>query len=304
MRHDALRHGVSMPQCEHGPAAPPEIQLHHEMTAVAGDPPGARRRGGTAPTGQAASGGDNLLRRVGDRCQLRTGRAAAGLLRPVGGAHLAAAIAARGAMLGTGVLAAHGTRLHLIRCEYRRRLLGAGSAVLPAHQAARCVGAVQVARAVHVPVHHAHGLMGRADRLAATRALRHLVDAHRLVGPALAVAHARGAQAAAALGRVRPALLGVAIADEPPAAAAGLETRRAGGVVALGADTRVGRAVLHPAGLADARVLLAGGLLIHTAPGDAVVRAEVLGADGAAHRARVTGAVPLLVPAHDELRRE
>src|SRR5436309_3402045 len=83
---------------------------------------------------------------------LGVGLAAAGLLRTVVAAHLAAAIAARGAMLGTGVLAAHGTRLHLILCEYRRRLLGAGGAVLPANQAPRCVGAVQVARAVHVPV--------------------------------------------------------------------------------------------------------------------------------------------------------
>src|SRR2546426_1126443 len=145
--------------------------------------------------------------------------------------------------------------------------------------------------------------MRRADGLAATRALRHLVNAHRLVGPALAVAQARGAEAATALGRVRPALPSVAIADEPPAAAAGLETRRAGGVVALRADPRVGRTVLHPAGLADARVLLAGGLLIHATPGDAVIGAEVLGAHGAPRRARVTGAVPLLVPAHDELRR-
>src|SRR2546429_2814916 len=149
---------------------------------------------------------------------------------------------------------------------------------------------MQVARAVHVAIHHAHGLMRRADGLAAARALRHLVHAHRLVGPPLAVAHARGAQPAAALGRVGPALLGVAIADEPPAAAAGLETRRASGVVALRADTLVGRAVLHPAGRADARVLLAGRVLIHPAAGDAVVGAGVLRAHRAARRAVITSA--------------
>src|SRR5439155_1236855 len=89
----------------------------------------------------------------------------------------------------------------------------------------------------------------------------------------------------------------------PPAAAAGIETRRAGGVVAFRAESLVRRAVLHPAGLADARVLLAGGLLIHAAPGDAVIGAQLLRAHRAPRRARVTGAVPLLVPAHDELCR-
>src|SRR5438093_6686783 len=200
-------------------------------------------------------------------------------------------------MLRADVFAAHGTPCHLIRREDRRRLLGARHAVIPAHQAAGCVGAVQVARAVHVAIHHAHGLMRRADGLAAARALRHLVHAHRLVGPALAVAHARRTQPAAPLGRVGHALLRVPIADDPPAAAAGFETRRAGGVVALGTESFVQRAVRHPAGLADARVLLASGLVIHAALGDAVIGAEVLGAHGATHRTLVTGAVPLLVPA-------
>src|SRR2546430_11675669 len=44
--------------------------------------------------------------------------------------------------------------------------------------------------------HGAHRLMRRADRLAAARALRHLVHAHRFVGPALTVPQARGAQPA------------------------------------------------------------------------------------------------------------
>src|SRR2546425_411080 len=72
------------------------------------------------------------------------------------------------------------------------------------------------------------------------------------------------------------------------------------------ASRRVGaaqmqRAVRHAAGLADACVLLAGGLLIHAAPRDAVVRAEVLGADRAARRAGLTGAV--VVPADHQRRR-
>src|SRR2546428_595805 len=118
--------------------------------------------------------------------------------------------------------------------------------------------------------------MRRADRVAAARALRHLIHAHRLVGSALTVPQALRAQTAAPLGRIRVALLRVPVADDPPAAAARRETFRAGHVPALGADAFVHRAVRHAAGLADARVLLAGRLLIHAATGDAVVRAEVL----------------------------
>src|SRR5437773_6835018 len=152
---------------------------------------------------------------------------------------------------------------------------------------------------MHVPIHHAYGLMRRADGLAAARALRHLVHTHRLVGPAFAVAHARRTQPAAPLGRVGHALLRVPIADDPPAAAAGFETRRAGGVVALGAESFVQRAVRQPAGLADARVLLASGLPIHVAVSDAVIGAEVFGAHGAVQRAGITRAVSPVVLAHD-----
>src|SRR5881296_738288 len=142
--------------------------------------------------------------------------------------------------------------------------------------------------------------MRRADRLAAARALRHLVHAHRLVGPTLTVPQARRAQAAAAPRRVRAALLGMPVADDPPAAAARRETRGASRVAALRADCFVHRAVRHAARLAYARVLLAGGLLIHTAARDAVVRAEVLGADRAAGRAGIAAAV--VVPADHEAR--
>src|SRR5438552_8128669 len=142
--------------------------------------------------------------------------------------------------------------------------------------------------------------MRRADRLAAARALRHLVHAHRLVGPTLTVPQARRAQAAAAPRRVRAALLGMPVADDPPAAAARRETRGASRVAALRADCFVHRAVRHAARLAYARVLLAGGLLIHTAARDAVVRAEVLGADRAAGRAGITAAV--VVPADHQAR--
>src|SRR2546427_9329577 len=68
--------------------------------------------------------------------------------------------------------------------------------------------------------------MRRADRLAAARALRHLVHAHRLVGPALTVPQARRAQTTASLRRLRVAPLRVPVADDPAAAAARGEARR------------------------------------------------------------------------------
>src|SRR2546423_14874032 len=82
-------------------------------------------------------------------------------------------------------------------------------------------------RAVHLPIHRAHCLMRRAHRLAAARAWRNLVHAHGLVGSALTVPNARGAQAAAPLRGVGMAALRVPVADVPPAAAARRETRGA-----------------------------------------------------------------------------
>src|SRR5256886_13304928 len=87
--------------------------------------------------------------------------------------------------------------------------------------------------------HGAHRLMRRADRLAAARALRHLVHAHRFVGPALTVPQARGAQPAASLRRLCVALLRVPVADDAAAAAARREARRAGRMPVLGAHALV-----------------------------------------------------------------
>src|SRR2546425_5667353 len=157
-------------------------------------------------------------------------------------------------------------------------------------------------RAVDLLIYLAHGLMRRADRLAAARALRHLVHAHRLVGPTLAVLETRRAQTAASLRSRGGALLGVAIADEPAAAAARREARRAGAVPVLcrGADTLVRGAVLEPARRAEAHVLFTRRLSVHATLRDAMVRAKGLGADRAAVRAGVAGAV--VVPADDEGR--
>src|SRR2546422_1022488 len=204
-------------------------------------------------------------------------------------------------MQRASVLAAHGTFLDLIGREDCHCLLGAGGPVPSADQAPRLVGAAQMLRAVHLSIHGAHRLMRRADRLAAARALRHLVHAHRFVGPALTVPQARGAQPAASLRRLCVALLRVPVADDAAAAAARREARRAGRMPVLGAHALVGRAVLESARRADSHVLVTRRLSVHPTLRDTVVRAKVLGTDRAAVRAGVAGAV--LVPANNERRR-
>src|SRR3989454_12498863 len=129
---------------------------------------------------------------------------------------------------GADDLAARSAGPDLIGREDRRGLQIATGPVFPADQASRRVGAAQMRRAVDLPIDDAHGLMRRADRLTAARALRHLVHAHRLVGAALTVPQARRAQTAAAFRRIRVALLGLAGADEPPPAAPGRGARPAG----------------------------------------------------------------------------
>src|SRR5438105_1537003 len=149
--------------------------------------------------------------------------------------------------------------------------------------------------ALNLFVHGTHGLMRGADRAAAARALCHLVHAHGLVGPSLTMAQTRCAQSAAPLGRVGPALLRVTIAHRPAATAAGFETRGTGRMLALCADAFMRRAVHHAARRALARVLFAGGLLVHAAMGNAVLGAEVRRAHGTARGASLTSAVAELV---------
>src|SRR5260370_29565710 len=144
--------------------------------------------------------------------------------------------------------------------------------------------------------------MRRAYRFAAAGALRHLVKAHGLVGPALAVPQAGRAHTTASLRRVRMGPLCVPVADDPAAAGTRREAGRAGRMPILGADPLVRRAVLEPARRADAHVLLARRLSVHATLGDAVRFAEVLGAARAASRAAGVAAA-VAVPAHDERRR-
>src|SRR5438876_10921196 len=157
--------------------------------------------------------------------------------------------------------------------------------------------------AVRLPIDHALRPMDGADRFAAGRALLHFVHADRLAGPALAVAQACRAQTTTSLRRLGVALLRVSVADDPAAAAARREARRAGGVAVLRADPRVRRAVLEAARWAHPHVLVARGLAVHATLDDAVLGAEVLGTDGAAVRAGLSPAVPPRGAAHHERRR-
>src|SRR5882672_4956692 len=174
-------------------------------------------------------------------------------------------------MLSARGLAAHGTGAHLVRREDGLRLRHARRAVLFAHEPARPVSSAQVPGALNLFVHGTHGLVRGADRSAAARALHHLVHAHGLVGAPLAIAQARLTQSPAPLGRVGPALLRVGVTNDPAAAAAGFETRGTGRMLTICADTFMRRAVHHAARRAQARVLFAGGLLVHATAGDAVI---------------------------------
>src|SRR5258705_11422780 len=100
-----------------------------------------------------------------------------------------------------------------------------------------------MARAVSLPIHRAHPLMRRANRLLAGGARRHFVHPDQLVAPALAMPQTGGAQTAASLGGVRTRLLGVAVADRPAAAGARRETCRTDSVITLSANSLVFRAV-------------------------------------------------------------
>ena len=144
--------------------------------------------------------------------------------------------------------------------------------------------------------------MGRANRLATARALRHLVRAHRFVGPTLTMPQTLRAQAPAALGRPRITLLCVPVADDPTTAAARRQARRAGGVSIRAADCFVGGAVLEPARWAHTHVLVTHRPRVYPALGDAVFAAEVLVANRAALRAGVARAV-LLAADHEQRRR-
>src|SRR6266550_4675623 len=135
--------------------------------------------------------------------------------------------------------------------------------------------------------------MRSTRRLAAHGTGAHLVHAHGLVGAALAIAQTRRAQSAAPLGRVGPTLLRVGVTDDPAATTAGFETRGTGRMLAVRvcADAFMRRAVHHAARRAHARVLFAGGLLVHATVGDAVIGAEVRRTHGTPWGASLTGAV-------------
>jgi len=173
MGHDAFRHGLAGAQREHRPAVRAEVQLDDQVGLVAGHPPGARRPGLTA-RGRARRG-DDLVGRLGERRQLSAGRAPTGLLGQIGDAHASAAVAARDAMPGTGVPAAHGT--------LRGAREGEGLTVQVAYLAVRLTRVcpvrveqrLEVGEAVGAFVLQALRRVHRAGVLAAGRARRELV---------------------------------------------------------------------------------------------------------------------------------
>src|ERR1051325_9136937 len=209
--------------------------------------------------------------------------------------HIRADVSACRAMQFARAPAADRTRRDLVGPEQPRRLLGTASAVPGAHQASRPVDPAQVERAVHLAIHRAHRLMGRAYRLTTARTRRDLVHAHRLVGSALAVSEARPAQPAPPLGARGVARLRLPLADLPAAAAARREARRARRVAVLRTHAGVSGAVLEPARRAHLHVLVARRLAVHPALSRPMVRTEVLAAHRAAVRAGLAAAV--VVPA-------
>jgi len=164
---------------------------------------------------------------------------------------------------------------------------------------------VQVARAVHVAFHHAHGPDAPCRRTCCR--LRTAVTSSPPTGSfwsPLAITHARGGTAGGSRWVRRGRLVRCADCRRPcPQLPQGSRHAEQAGWSPLGAQASVRRAVLHPAGLADARRALARRLLVYAAAGDAVIGAESLRRTQK-QRQPVPGVTcTVLVFAHDQLCR-
>src|SRR6266571_1416046 len=184
MLHHGVRHVLPVPHREYRLLLPAEVELHYDVTAVAGHSPAAGCPGRAAPASRRQRRGDDGLWRIVHEGELRARGAAPRRLTQVRRAHAPTAVRARHAMALAHALSAYRTRRDFISRKQNRRLLGAGGPVPPADQTPRRLGAAEMLGTVHLPVHGAAGLMGGADRLATARALRHLVHAHPLVAAA------------------------------------------------------------------------------------------------------------------------
>src|SRR5690349_20374144 len=201
----------------------PEISRAHVSTAIPTRRPMCGARLLAADWARAHAGGrERLIIDVAELAVLPAGIGAVrvGQLYEVDGAmSLPIRDAFRG-VVGADVLAARRARRDFIRREQRRCFVGAGARMLCAHQPSRRLGTAQMTRAMDLPIHCAHGLMGGTDRLAAARALLHLIHADRLIATALTPPHARRAEPAAAFRCFGTRLLSVLVADDAAAARA------------------------------------------------------------------------------------
>src|SRR5690606_11391003 len=109
----------------------------------------------------------------------------------------------------------------LVGCEDRVRLVGAGSPVGLADEAARVVRAPEVPRAMQLPVNRAAHRMVPADVPLTARAALDLIEAHTLVGPAFTVDGAGAAEPARAQRRFIRCQGAVRLAHRHPASRAG-----------------------------------------------------------------------------------
>src|SRR5438034_10081287 len=115
MFHDAGRHGGSVPHGKDRFPPQAEIDLHHQVTAVAGHPPPAGRLRLT--TRRCERGGDDRVRGIADGGQLRAGGAAPRRWTEIRDAHAPAAVRARRPMPCARVLTADGTFAHTLARE-------------------------------------------------------------------------------------------------------------------------------------------------------------------------------------------
>jgi hypothetical protein len=260
----------------------PEIRRAHHSTAIATCRPMGGARILAADWARAHAGErERSIIDVAELAVLLAGIGAVGVgqLCEVDGAMSLPVCDAFRGVVGADMLAARRARRDLIRREQRRCFVGAGACVLPAYQPPRRLGTAQMTRAMDLPINGAYGLMGSTDRLAAARALRHLIHAHRLIAAPLALPHTRRAEPAAAFRRVGTCLLGVLVADDAAAARARLDAQRARRVITFATDPLVGRAVLKLARGARPHVLRTRRFTVHPTLSDAVLDAEVRSAD-------------------------
>src|SRR3989449_10414617 len=163
----------SVPDCEHRFPPQPEIDLHHQVTPVAGHPPAAGRLRLT--TRRRSRGGDDRVRGIVDGGQLRAGGAAPRLPTQICGAHASAAVGACRPMRRARALAADGTFAHTLERE-RPAVHVTLLAVLRTAVRAVCVDQrLEVGDAMAQLVRYALGRVAGADELPPGSARPHLI---------------------------------------------------------------------------------------------------------------------------------